>query len=80
MSGIVGYLLHGPFYRVGSFQCRIPREVGDRGGKIGALGRKDVCKPVFYSAVLGVTALVCYGTLLEGPLQDVNIASVIGSQ
>lgn len=36
---------------------------GDRGGKMGAQGRKDVWKPVFYSAVLGVTALVCHGTL-----------------
>lgn len=63
LAGIVGSLLHGPFYRVGSFQGRIPGEVVDRGGKMGAQGRKDVWKPVFYSAVLGVTALGCCGTL-----------------
>lgn len=51
-----------------AFKVEFLERWGGRGGK------EDVWKPLFYSAVLGVTAPVCCGTLQEGSLQDVNIA------
>lgn len=64
LPGNVGSLFHMDLSTgLVAFKVEFLERWGGRGSRMGAQGRKDAWKPVFYSAVLGVTDLVCRGTL-----------------